>query len=92
MKAVLAKKRLYIYGTGKASDRIVRFLELLEVTYEGHIVSNGHKDKEYCHEHKIYELGEISQEQNVCVLLGISVQFREEVCRQLEELHIEYIF
>lgn len=92
MKAVLAKKRLFIYGTGKASDRIVRFLELLQVTYEGHIVSNGHKDKEYCHEHKIYELADIEKEQDVCVLLGVSVQFREEVCRQLEGVHMEYIF
>lgn len=92
MKVVLAKKRLFIYGTGKASDRVVRFLELLQVTYEGHIVSNGHKNKEYCHEHKIYELAEISEERDVCVLLGISAQFREEVCKQLEGLNMEYIF
>lgn len=92
MKAVLDKKRLFIYGTGKACDRVVRFLELLQVTYQGHIVSDGYKDKEYCHEHKIYELSEITKEQDVCVLLGISLEFRQEVCRQLDELHIEYIF
>lgn len=92
MQAVDNRKELYIFGAGKASDKVIRFLQILSVSYVGHVVSNGHKKIDSYNNHPIYELGEIKNLENVCVLLGISLEFRSEVCEMLNSRKVDYIF
>lgn len=92
MKAVNEEEKLYIFGSGVSSKRIIRFLEILNVSYSGHVVSDGYKKTNFYNGHNVYELKEIKDIANICILLGISSQFRSDVCKGLELLQIKYIF
>lgn len=85
-------KKLYIFGTGKSANKVIRFLEILNISYIGHIVSDGYKKASSYNTHPIYEIKEIKDLKNICILLGISSEFRNEVCTALDELKINYIF
>lgn len=85
-------KKLYIFGSGTSSKRVIRFLEILNIPYIGHIVSDGYKKDSYCNDHPVYELKEINKIEDICILLGISLEFRSEVCEKLDLLHLDYIF
>lgn len=92
MQMIDNEKKLYIFGAGKGADKVIRFLEILNVPYIGHIVSDGYKKTSFYNTHPIYELKEIRDVKDICVLIGVSTEFRNEVCTTLDGLKINYIF
>ncbi len=92
LQAVNMRKKLYVFGTGKASNKVTRFLDILNISYVGHVVSDGYRQAEFYNNHPVYELEEIKNTENICILLGISLEFRNEICETLDMSKINYIF
>lgn len=65
------QKKLYIYGAGGIAGKIVAFLTVNHIQFEGFIVSKNHKNSEAFVGKKIFEIDEI-QDPDTGIILGLS--------------------
>ena len=91
LNKVKPQTRIYIYGIGAGVTRILNILQGIEIDYDAHVVSDGYKTENECNGHPVVELSEISELDDIVVLIGVE-KYKDDIIPKLEELKINYFF
>lgn len=74
---------VYVYGAGKMGKRMARTLDQLGYSVEGFIVSDGKREKLNIDDRKVFELGELKENKKAGIVVAVTNEFQEEICRLL---------
>lgn len=88
--------KIYIYGAGGASGRVADFLGCNGISFEGYIVSDGHRQKESADGKRIYELSEIlcgtDAAEKIKIIVSVNKKLQRVIVPILQENGIRDYF
>lgn len=76
--------RIYVYGAGDVSERILEYLETIKIKVEAILVSDGHRSKSMFHGHKVYEISEICIGEEDAIILAVSKETQKPIEKVLK--------
>lgn len=88
--------KIYIYGVGGASSRVVDFLGNNEISFEGYLVSDGYRQKDFVGGKRIYELSEIvcgmDAAEKIKVIVSVNKKLQQIIVPMLRDKGITDYF
>jgi hypothetical protein len=84
--------RLAVYGIGDMADVITDFFDHRCLEIEFYIVSDGHREKTYYRDKKVWELSEVKLDNNIGIVIALNKKNTKEVVNSFDVLGFSEIF